>query len=57
VNAALTGGMVTCRGCAGQFDDDECRHPNIDKRSCWHASKHPANAGIEFPERSGGKLQ
>jgi hypothetical protein len=39
----VVGGMVTCRGCAGQLDDNECRHPNIDKRSCWHA-KNPLDS-------------
>lgn len=28
--------LVTCRGCVGQFDDSECRHPHPDKRVCWH---------------------
>jgi len=35
----------TCRGCAGQFVDAECRHPSINKRSCWHVKNNPAPAG------------
>ena len=31
----------TCRGCAGEFDRRECRHPHQDKRSCWrNATAH-----------------
>lgn len=26
----------TCRGCSGEFDDAECRHPHTDKHTCWH---------------------
>jgi hypothetical protein len=39
---------ASCRGCAGQFDDAECRHPHIDKRACWHELKRTENA--EFTE-------
>jgi len=31
------GPILTCRGCAGEVDDAECKHPNINKRACWHA--------------------
>lgn len=30
---------VTCVGCKGQYDDNECKYPNTDKRTCFR----PAN--------------
>lgn len=45
---AKTEEMATCRGCAGQFKDAECRHPHINKRACWHEVKRTAND--EFKE-------
>jgi hypothetical protein len=41
VDGDIGNATVTCRGCAGQFDEDECRHPSLDKRSCWHADGRP----------------
>ena len=26
----------TCAGCAGRFNDAECRHPNVNKQACHH---------------------